>query len=127
MALVSPYADFLKRAAAIIIDGLILMVGYAVVFFAAENLAILYSILGGWLYFAIQESSEHQATFGKRALGIIVVDEQGNRISFGRATGRFFAKWLSGVILYIGYIMAAFTARKQALHDLIASTLVINK
>lgn len=127
MALVSPYAGFLKRAAAIIIDGLILMVGYAVVFFAAENLAILYSILGGWLYFAIQESSEHQATFGKRALGIIVVDEQGNRISFGRATGRFFAKWLSGVILYIGYIMAAFTARKQALHDLIAGTLVINK
>ena len=78
-----------------------------------------------WLYFALLESSPKQATLGKMALGIKVTDLDGNRISFGRATGRFFAKIISGVILMIGYIMAAFTAKKQALHDIIASTLVI--
>jgi uncharacterized RDD family membrane protein YckC len=59
------------------------------------------------------------------ALGIRVTDLDGGRISFGRATGRYFGKILSGLILGIGFLMAAFTERKQALHDLLAGTLVV--
>jgi uncharacterized RDD family membrane protein YckC len=79
---------------------------------------------GQWLYEALMTSSSWQATLGKRLLHLIVVDEQGNRISFGRATGRFFAKILSSLILNIGFIMVAFTDRKQGLHDMLAHTLV---
>ncbi len=91
-------------------------------------------ILGGivmlilqWLYFAWMESSEHQATLGKMALGLIVTDLNDQRISFGRATGRFFAKIITNYTFFIGYIMAGFTEKKQALHDMIASTLVLRK
>ncbi|MCI0707599.1 MAG: RDD family protein [Ignavibacteriae bacterium] len=80
-----------------------------------------------WLYFALMESSSKQATLGKMALGIVVTDMNGNRISFGRATGRYFGKILSGLIIYIGYIMVAFTEKKQGLHDMMASCLVLNK
>ena len=66
-----------------------------------------------------------QATLGKKAMGLIVTNEHGARIGFGRATGRYFGKILSALILLVGYIMAAFTERKQALHDMIASTLVL--
>lgn len=78
-----------------------------------------------WLYEAFLTSSSWQATVGKRVLNLKVTDEAGNRISFERATGRFFAKILSGLILAIGFIMIAFTARKQGLHDMIAETLVM--
>jgi uncharacterized RDD family membrane protein YckC len=77
-----------------------------------------------WLYFALLESSAGGATLGKMALSMRVTDLEGQRISFIRATGRYFAKYLSGLIMAIGYIMAAFTARKQALHDMIAGTYV---
>jgi uncharacterized RDD family membrane protein YckC len=80
-----------------------------------------------WLYFALMESSANQGSLGKMALGIIVTDMQGNRISFARATGRYFAKILSGIILLIGYIMAGLTQKKQGLHDMIVNTLVIRK
>ena len=83
------------------------------------------SIVIGIAYFAGMESSALQATLGKKAVGLIVVDTQGRRISLGRAIGRYFAKILSGLILAIGYIMIAFTERKQGLHDLIVSTLVV--
>jgi uncharacterized RDD family membrane protein YckC len=73
------------------------------------------------------ESSASGNTFGKRAVGIRVVDLQGQRISFGNATGRYFGKILSALIVLIGYFMAGFTARKQALHDMMAGTLVIKK
>ena len=79
-----------------------------------------------WLYFAFCESSAWQATVGKLALGIRVTDMQGARISFPRALGRYLAKYLSAIILGIGFIMVAFTRRKQGLHDLIAGTLVLN-
>ena len=79
-----------------------------------------------WLYFAICESSRWQATLGKMALGIRVTDLQGGRISFLRALGRYAGKFLSTAIILIGFVMAAFTARKQALHDLLANTLVVN-
>jgi uncharacterized RDD family membrane protein YckC len=80
-----------------------------------------------WLYYALLESSAWQATLGKKALGLEVTDLQGMRIGFGRATGRFFAKIISGIILFMGFIMAGFTEKKQALHDMIAGTLVIRK
>jgi len=81
-----------------------------------------------WLYYAKMESSAHQGTLGKIALGLIVTDMEGRRITFGRASGRFFAKMISGMIpLAIGYIMAGFTEKKQALHDMIASCLVLRK
>jgi len=83
--------------------------------------------VGYWLYYTAMESSRHQATLGKKALGIIVTDMSGNRISFARANGRFFGKWISGMILNIGYLMAAFTEKKQALHDILASCLVVMK
>ena len=91
------------------------------------SLALLQLIAtaGGFLYFALMESSTNQATVGKMALGIKVTDLEGNRISFGRALGRTFAKILSGLIIFIGYIIAAFTEKKQALHDMIAGTLVV--
>ncbi len=78
-----------------------------------------------WLYFALMESSTKQATLGKAAVGIIVTDQNFNRIGFGRATGRYFSKWISGLILNFGYIIAGFTRKKQALHDFIAETVVI--
>lgn len=95
----------------------------AVIFFALIIAA--FSIILQWLYYALMESSSKQATLGKMALGIKVTDLEGKRITFGRATGRYFGKILSGLILNIGYIMAAFTERKQALHDMMANCLVI--
>jgi uncharacterized RDD family membrane protein YckC len=79
-----------------------------------------------WLYFAFCESSAWQATVGKLALGIRVTDMQGRRISFPRALGRYPAKYLSALIFLIGFLMVAWTKRKQGLHDLIAGTLVLN-
>lgn len=81
----------------------------------------------GWLYGALQESSHYQATLGKRACGLIVTDMSGQRISFARATGRHFGKIVSWLTIFIGFIMAGFTQRKQALHDIMAGTLVIRK
>ena len=80
-----------------------------------------------WLYYALLESSAWQATLGKKALGLEVTDLAGVRITFGRATGRYFARYISFFTLGIGYIMAGITAKKQALHDMIAGTLVIRK
>ena len=85
----------------------------------------VFSSCASWIYEAAMESSAKQATLGKMALGLKVTDLEGRRISFARATGRHFAKYLSAMILLIGYIMAGFTERKQALHDMIAGTLVI--
>jgi uncharacterized RDD family membrane protein YckC len=79
-----------------------------------------------WLYFAGMESSTRQATLGKSVMSLRVTNYEGQRISFGHATGRFFAKIVSGLVpLAIGYIMAGFTEKKQALHDFIAATLVL--
>jgi len=86
------------------------------------------SMLIQWLYHAYLESGETQATWGKQALGLYVTDLMGNPVTFGRASGRFFAKIVTGMIpLGIGYIMAGFTERKQALHDMIASCLVVRR
>ena len=138
------YAGFWRRSVAMSIDGILLGVVQAVLTigligslateengdeqalggFIMFNLLI---IIGMWLYFAMMESSKIQGTLGKMLVGIVVTDVNGDRISFGRASGRYFGKFVSGVILMIGYLMAAFTERKQALHDIMAGCLVIRK
>lgn len=89
-----------------------------------DPMASLLGLVIGIAYFAGMESSSMQATLGKKVLGMVVTDAAGNRISFLRAVGRYFAKILSALILFIGFIMVAFTERKQGLHDIIAGTLV---
>ena len=83
------------------------------------------SILAGWLDHACLESSSWQGTIGKKVLGLRVTDMNGNQINFGRATGRDFGLVLSGMICFIGFLMVAFTEKKQGLHDLLAGTLVL--
>jgi uncharacterized RDD family membrane protein YckC len=143
------YAGFWLRLLAYGIDSLVLSVPAAVLLMflgpalgirippplmtrnpaALRSLYLLDAILLGlsWLYFALMESSPWQATLGKRMLGLAVTDLAGRRISFSRASMRFFGKILSSLILFVGYVMAGFTARKQALHDLLADCLVIRK
>lgn len=140
--LVAAYAGFWKRLAAYIIDYFIVsavtsvinFIFYGVLSFATYETIIFTAwilspilLAGSWLYFALMESSTKQATLGKMALGIIVTDTGGRRITFGRATGRYFSKILSYIIFLIGYIMIAFTEKKQGLHDILANTLVVNK
>jgi uncharacterized RDD family membrane protein YckC len=84
-------------------------------------------IIFTWLYYALMESSSYQGTVGKMVLGIKVTDLNGNRIGFGRATGRHFGKIISGLILCVGYIMVAFTQKRQGLHDIMAGCLVVNR
>ena len=88
------------------------------------GVTLIATLFASWLYGAFMESSSYQATLGKMIFGMKVTDLSGNRISFERATGRHFAKWLSGMILCIGFIMVGLTERKQGLHDLLAGTLV---
>ena len=150
------YAGFWKRFAAYLIDAVILWVvnlfllvpflgmlglgfiessmmdgdpseGMIAAIIGAYFGSMMMIFLAGWLYFAIMESSNKQGTLGKMALGIVVTDMNGSRISFGRATGRYFGKILSGLTFTIGYIIAGFTEKKQALHDMIAGCLVVNK
>lgn len=135
------YAGFWKRFAAAFIDGIVLMIaglviggalGYAYGAMAgtaegSEFIGNIVGILLGWLYSALLESSSRQATLGKMALGIKVTDLGGNPISFDKASGRYFGKIISTLIVFIGYIMVAFTERKQGLHDIMAGCLVVNK
>jgi uncharacterized RDD family membrane protein YckC len=80
-----------------------------------------------WLYHAMLESGPHQSTWGKRVMGLKVTSITGQRITFGHATGRYFSTIVTGMTMCIGYLMVAFTDRKQALHDMIAGTLVIRQ
>ncbi len=141
------YAGFWLRFVAVIVDSFISMailfvivllggivVGMALsgggtsneaVQFLAGLLWMLLSLIIPWLYFALCEGSSWQATPGKKLLGIRVTDLDGAPISFARASGRHWAKLLSYIILYIGFMMAGWTEKKQGLHDMLANTLVI--
>ena len=134
------YAGFWRRVLAFILDQLIIGVAVSIVAYAVAggdfdspmfdtdgDPSDALTLVAAWLYYAFQESSAQQTTLGKRALGIIVSDTSGRRLSFGRATGRHFAKYLSVITLGIGFIMVAFTRRKQGLHDLLAETLVLHR
>ncbi|WEK46159.1 MAG: RDD family protein [Candidatus Andeanibacterium colombiense] len=113
-----------------VLSGIVMGVGFASINagYTAVSTAMLgvagISFVLNWLYFAILESSSWQGTVGKQALKLVVTDEQGERISFGRATGRYFAKFLSVLIFCIGFMMAGWTGRKRGLHDIVAGTLV---
>jgi uncharacterized RDD family membrane protein YckC len=78
-------------------------------------------------YFTIMESSESQATIGKKAMNLIVADENGNRLNTQQALIRNVSRIVSSIICLIGYFMAFFTEKKQALHDIIAKTNVYTK
>jgi uncharacterized RDD family membrane protein YckC len=131
------YGGFWIRLAAAIIDSIVLGLIYGAIGAATgldlftddpdkiEAKALVLEIAIGWLYEALLTSSARGATLGKMAVGLRVVTEQGERLSFLRATVRFFAKYISALILFIGFIMVAFTDRKRGLHDMIAGTLVI--
>lgn len=88
---------------------------------------LLFTILAIWLYYALFESSGMQATPGKMIMGMKVTDADGDQIGFGMATGRYLGKLIAGFLLGLPYITALFTSKKQAMHDLIAGTIVINK
>jgi uncharacterized RDD family membrane protein YckC len=152
------YAGFWLRVVAHVIDGLLAGIGFVVLamigvaivgvghfksfarganspddFCTPDVIGAIFvlatiAIVMVWLYYAGMESSVYQGTLGKMALGLIVTDLEGRRISFGRAGGRYFSKLITGLIpLGIGYAMAGFTEKKQALHDMIASCLVLRK
>jgi uncharacterized RDD family membrane protein YckC len=143
MAQVAPhgYAGFWIRVLAFIIDALVLGAAFAVVgsvlridMSRSMNFSTGPQMPGYWLaaaigfvYFTVMESSATQATLGKMALGIKVTDLGGNRISYLHAVGRHFARILSEITIGVGYLMVAFTERKQGLHDKVASTLVVYK
>jgi uncharacterized RDD family membrane protein YckC len=118
------HAGFWRRVAAYILDSLILLIPGIILNFI-PILGILLFYAGRWLYFALMESGPNQATLGKQAFGLKVTDDYGQPITFGRATGRFFGGAVSNIILGIGYMMAGFTERKQALHDMMANTCVV--
>ena len=108
--------------------GVAVAVAVGVAVAIAMGIGVVLYWLVEWLYFAGFESSSWQATPGKRVLNLVVTDLSGTRISFARATGRYFGKWVTGLIpVFIGYILAGITERKQALHDMIASTLVLRR
>jgi uncharacterized RDD family membrane protein YckC len=87
-------------------------------------LGVLFIIIP-WLYFAGFECSRGQGTPGKTLLRIVVTDKDGNRISFARATLRHFFKYISALIIFIGFIMIGLTRKRQGLHDRVAGCLVL--
>jgi len=131
------YAGFWRRLLAYLIDGTLLagveLALYSTVHvLAPDNLDAVANIVPvavaiGWAYFAILESSPARGTLGKVALGLYVADLHGDPITFGRAVFRNALKSVSWLVCGIGWVLAAVTPRKQALHDLLAGTLVLRK
>lgn len=102
--------------------------GPEVVFTILGSMGLFFVIAfcGSWLYEALLTSSSWQGTVGKRIMRLKVTDDFGNKLSFGRSTARFFAKILSGWVMYVGFIMVAFMERKRGLHDVICNTQVLH-
>jgi uncharacterized RDD family membrane protein YckC len=147
----NPYGGFWLRVVASVLDGVIVgavTVPLGLIFLVPSILKIIHAaqtnqepsiewfspffvfipliLVGVWLYDALLTSSSWQGTVGKRVLRLKVTDLAGNQISFGRATGRFFAKLLFRMLLTVFvYLVVAFTERKQGLHDFVAGTLVM--
>jgi uncharacterized RDD family membrane protein YckC len=122
------YAGFWIRAVALLIDSVLTGIVLAAVFVMAGRGPVILASLGvGLLYHPVMESSGSRGTLGKIFCGLTVSDLSGRRLSFGRAFGRNLAKILSALTLDIGYMMAGWTRHKQALHDFIASTIVLRQ
>lgn len=138
-----PYSGFWRRAFGWLVDCVVLYLALVVLGaivgvlvravtgksagLALREVAVVGTLFLPWLYYAVMESSALQATVGKLAAGIKVTDLAGNRVTFGRATGRYFAHILSGISLGVGYAMVVFTSQRQALHDMVAGTLVVRR
>jgi uncharacterized RDD family membrane protein YckC len=90
-----------------------------------DTIATLIAIIVSWLYYAIMEASAKQGTLGKLAVGIKVVDNKFQRPTFGRATGRFFGKFLSSIFFGLGFIAVGFDSKKQSWHDSLSASFVI--
>ena len=132
------YAGFWRRLAAMFVDGLVLFFPDAIMrvtmglptAFSMHSLredetgtlvsALAVSTAGWWLYCALLESSKWRGTLGQQLLGLRVGDREGRRISFARATARYFAQWLSAMLCGIGYLFNLWTQRRQTLHDMVA-------
>ena len=128
------YGGFWIRFLAYFVDSLIVVLGCAVVgvaaAFAGDAFALLATLVflaGPFVYFAGMHASARQATYGKALVGLKVADNGGNRISFPRSLGRELSKLISAFPLMVGFLLAAFTKRKQALHDMVASTVVVRE
>ena len=129
------YAGFWQRVLASVVDGIIISLvanAIAVIITSGANPSTTYVVqvfqfLIGWVYFAMMESSVRQATLGKEIMGLTVTNYQGERLSFAQATSRYFAKIVSVLTLGIGFLMVAWTEKKQGLHDIIAKTYVVKK
>jgi uncharacterized RDD family membrane protein YckC len=137
------YAGFWLRLVAVAIDGAILLIAmwlFGLVFgvnFAAlepteadlNNIRLFEaaSMFTVWIYYAAMESTAPQATVGKLFMGIYVTDREGERVTFYAASIRYWVKFISMAILAIGFLMAAFTRHKQALHDIVAKCLVLKR
>jgi uncharacterized RDD family membrane protein YckC len=133
------YAGFLLRLAAYLLDSVLisLVLAFGVLLYEAlqhDNTEAMLSVLAkvtavmtwlAWAYYALMESSPLQATLGKLAVGIKVTDKNGDPISFARASWRYWLKLLSTWTLMIGWLLAAITPQKRALHDVLAGTLVL--
>lgn len=141
------YAGFWRRAVAAMVDALVLVVpgvvaggifgfiiGRTLAAYGADIATIevvcalagnLLGVAINWLYYTIMESGARQATLGKMLLRIRVTDLDGQRVSFLRANGRYWGKIVSALLLMIGFYMAAFTRRKQTLHDMMAGCVVV--
>ena len=141
------YAGFWRRLAAFMIDIIVAgILAYAVAVVGAlliglpsgerfDGVAVTIAaiwictsfVIVPWLYWTLMERSSRQATLGKKVLGIIVIDIEGRRVAFVRGTVRYWAKLISFLLLLIGFVLAGFTPRKQALHDIISSCLVVKR
>lgn len=132
------YGGFWVRFVAAFIDGLILLIPFiiclALVGFGEGQsgsstlwLGYFLFLIVWFIYFAVLESSSRRGTFGKQAMGLIVINMDGSQLTFSQASVRTIGKLVSTVILYIGFIMIGFTENKQGLHDMIAKTYVIKK
>jgi uncharacterized RDD family membrane protein YckC len=131
------FAGFWRRALAYLIDTSALVGVNSIIYGSAHILApdnqdVLRNVAGvglavGWAYYVLMESSPAQATLGKLALGLYVADLHGDPITFWRAVRRNAYKTLSTLVVFTGWVLAAFTPRKQALHDLLAGTLVLRR
>ncbi|WP_052342602.1 RDD family protein [Bacillus sp. EB01] len=129
------FANFGERVVASLIDYVVTyivgyligyLVGFLFVSVQSQNFYTLLGLIIGLAYKAGMESSAKQATLGKLAMGLKVINKSGERISFARATGRYFANYLNVFpTFFVGFLMVLWTKEKRALHDFVAGTLVV--
>ncbi len=125
------YAGIGKRLAAGLIDAVVLNVAVLVLVLLLQPMDVArmqaLGFIASWCYHASFECSSWQGSLGKMALGIRVTDLQGERIGFLRATGRHFGKLFSALTLMFGFLMIAFTEKRQGLHDMLSGCLVVDR